>query len=434
MLVPHPEECTRLSQEYKDLRDSIAQPDNRLLRLDGNFSAEQPCSSFCLHDQLPYVKQLFDEGKLLLLANTGVLTQYANKQNFGHVTETQLFSHNSMQDEVDSLDPKNLHRGTGALGRLGDTLLEKGYRVGRTAVETNPRNLAGRLEAISPVFTLDENGVTPLDANLSSPVMNSVMRQLNEGEENGVFGEVWSTILNRSLNQTEKVYYLLNRDFETLTNFTENNLSERFRLVSQLIANRETREIDRDLFTVRFEGFDMHPEVHNSLNGKFLNINTALRDLVEELKLLGVWEDVVLIQTSDFGRTLTPNSGGGSGAYTMYFDCISFLLHRLDFHRKSHTTIYLLVSDHGWGGNYIMTGGSLEGGRILGKYPDSFSRDGQLVLGRGRMIPTTAWESPFNAIFEWMGISGSAELDAILPNRGAFLDDLFSATDIFRGQ
>ena len=81
-----------------------------------------------------------------------------------------------------------------------------------------------------------------------------------------------------------------------------------------------------------------------------------------------------------------------------------------------------------------MTGGSLKGGRILGKYPDSFSRDGALVLDRGRMIPTTAWESPFNAIIEWMGITDPAELDAILPNRGVFLNDLFSAANLFQSR
>ena len=32
-----------------------------------------------------------------------------------------------------------------------------------------------------------------------------------------------------------------------------------------------------------------------------------------ELKLMGLWNNVVTIQTSDFARTLNPNSGDGTG-------------------------------------------------------------------------------------------------------------------------
>ncbi len=42
------------------------------------------------------------------------------------------------------------------------------------------------------------------------------------------------------------------------------------------------------------------------------------------MKAVGLWKNVTLIQTSDFARTLTPNSGIGT--------------------------------DHAWGGNYMMMG------------------------------------------------------------------------------
>lgn len=211
-----------------------------------------------------------------------------------------------MQEEVDTLDPKNLERGTGALGRLADALIEKGHSTGRTAVEVPPRNLAGRLEAVSPVFALDHGGITPLDANLSSPVMNEVMLSLNgeNGEErSGLYGELWSSILQRSLNQTEQVYYLLQAGTPLQTEFSSSSLGKRFKLIAQLIAQREERQVERDVFSVRFEGFDMHGEVTNNLHDRFEILNEALSNLVSELKALGVWNDVVIVQTSDFGRT-----------------------------------------------------------------------------------------------------------------------------------
>lgn len=77
-----------------------------------------------------------------------------------------------------------------------------------------------------------------------------------------------------------------------------------------------------------------------------------------------------------------------------------------------------------------MTGGDVKGKRIVGKYPDSLY--GDLNIGRGRLIPTTPWESPFNAIAEWMGVTDPNQLDYVLPNRKSF-PDLMGADAFFRG-
>jgi len=38
-----------------------------------------------------------------------------------------------------------------------------------------------------------------------------------------------------------------------------------------------------------------------------------------------------------------------------------------------------------------MAGGAVKGGQILGDYP-SLGEDSDVNIGRGRLIPTTAWE------------------------------------------
>jgi uncharacterized protein (DUF1501 family) len=86
-----------------------------------------------------------------------------------------------------------------------------------------------------------------------------------------------------------------------------------------------------------------------------------------------------------------------------------------------------------------MTGGSVKGRRIVGQYPSTLLEHGvnELNIGRGRLIPTTPWESPFNAIAEWMGVvdaddgeSTSSKLDYVLPNRQSF-PDLMGKDDFF---
>jgi uncharacterized protein (DUF1501 family) len=170
------------------------------------------------------------------------------------------------------------------------------------------------------------------------------------------------------------------------------------KLIAQLIADRQERGVNRDFFFVPFEGFDMHAEVRVSLQEKFMELNEAPEDFVAELKLLGVWDNVVIVQSSDFGRTLTEHTSGGI--------------------------------DHGWGGHYWMAGGSVRGQRIVGRYPSTLSTEGELNWDRGRLIPTTPWDSVFNAVAYWVGGKDASDLNAVLPNRRRF-SSLLAAGDLF---
>ena len=71
-------------------------------------------------------------------------------------------------------------------------------------------------------------------------------------------------------------------------------------------------------------GFDTHADVERALGVLFKEINGALHSFSQEMKALNVWDNVAVVQTSDFARTLNPNGGHGT--------------------------------DHAWGGNYMLMG------------------------------------------------------------------------------
>ena len=71
-------------------------------------------------------------------------------------------------------------------------------------------------------------------------------------------------------------------------------------------------------------GFDTHADVERALGFLFKEINSAFHAFSQEMKALNVWDNVTVIQTSDFARTLNPNGGDGT--------------------------------DHAWGGNYMLMG------------------------------------------------------------------------------
>ena len=99
-------------------------------------------------------------------------------------------------------------------------------------------------------------------------------------------------------------------------------------------------------------------------------------------------------------RTLSPNSGKGT--------------------------------DHGWSGHSFIVGGDVNGGRILGEYPDDLSSSSPLNIGRGRLIPTLPWEAVWNGVSQWLGVDDVESLNKILPNRLSFPEEkLFEDSDLY---
>lgn len=75
----------------------------------------------------------------------------------------------------------------------------------------------------------------------------------------------------------------------------------------------------------------------------------------------------------------------------------------------------------------------MDGGKILGKYPDDITPEGPLNIDRGRIIPTTSWDAIWNGVMEWMGVR-SDQLDEVLPNRKNVIEPgfkLFTKTDLY---
>lgn len=132
-------------------------------------------------------------------------------------------------------------------------------------------------------------------------------------------------------------------------------------------------------------------------------------------------QNVVVIQGSEFGRTITGNSNSGSdhawgGNYFMFgYD----MPHYLNFSSPGIDTSHLILR------------GDVRGGKILGDYPMSFKETDPTNIGRGRLIPTRSWDALFYGVAQWFGITETAELLYALPNSGNFGCDLFTDYDLF---
>merc|ERR1712176_1109577 len=113
-----------------------------------------------------------------------------------------------------------------------------------------------------------------------------------------------------------------------------------------VIKSRRGTGAERDLFFTAYRGFDSHagtdPAVLNQAS-PISAFDHSIHRFKQEMMSGGLWGgdfgDVTVLALSEFGRTMESNSRGGT--------------------------------DHGWGGNNMIFGGSLKGKRIFGQFPPS---------------------------------------------------------------
>lgn len=313
MLVPHT--CTGgkdLYAEYAQVREEIALKKETLRVLQGT-TDNQICEKFGVHPQLEAVQGMYDDGDLLFFTNTGVLTKETDKQNYSRDTVTQLFAHNWMQREAQRVDPLKTKDGTGVLGRISDELTKKGLSVGSFSIDVNSISLLGK-SAVSPTpFILSRGGVTNFNTDASVDTMDSLIASLNEAttSESGVFSELWSSKLVKSISDNKQLYDTL-ADLETEIQFPSSHLGRQLETVAKMIDSREARGADADVYFLQTGGWDTHSDVEDNLNTLFENVDASFKAFSDEMKVKGIWDGITVIQTSDFARTLGPNTGRGS--------------------------------------------------------------------------------------------------------------------------
>ena len=71
-----------------------------------------------------------------------------------------------------------------------------------------------------------------------------------------------------------------------------------------MIASKDCRGSNRDIFFVGTGGYDHHANVIPNLEIEFEDLNEGLTSFVNEMKSLpnDIWNDITVVVSSDFGR------------------------------------------------------------------------------------------------------------------------------------
>lgn len=386
--------------------DYVAARGNLALPLAGLHPISDPIDGrgYGLHPGLADLQSLYNSGNLAFIANVGSLIEPVLPETYSNGARLPLglFSHSDQQRHWQTSTPQSRTQITGWLGRMADILND--------SVNSNPTismnigidrlNILQTGDGIVPYVVDDQNGAEVLAGYGSGNAMDVILTDATDSFLEQSYADLLKHThagLSRQAVDAAVAYNDATQGVEIdpaiVATLQSTSLGRQLLQVARAIGAQATLGQQRQVFFVSRGGFDNHANLLPIQDNLLPELNDALKAFYDATVYLGVENDVVTYTASDFARTLNANSNAGS--------------------------------DHAWGGNHIVMGGSVDGGRLYGTYPDTLAPGNLLDLGRGRLIPTLSVDEYSAEMALWFGIENDANLESIIPN----IRNFYSAGD-----
>ena len=375
---------------YATARGSIALPQASLVQLPQASGAR-----FGLHANLAPLQQVWANGDLALLFNTGPLVQPVTRAQYRANRSTRpanLFSHDDQQEQNQTAIPNN-QTTTGWGGRLGDrlTVMNAGSTVPMNiSVGGNDIFLRGQATAAYSVPSGGNFGLTITGGNAAQQTARrSAMQALFALDRQNMQVRSAGDVISSAVNASTALNTVINNNASAAAPAFQGlntGLSRQLFAVAKMVEGRAQLGLRRQVFFAQAGGFDNHQNQIADQGGRFNEVGPALRAFYNAIVALGVQDQVTLFTLSDFSRTLRVNDGG---------------------------------SDHAWGNHHIVLGGAVRGGQTYGTFPTLALGGPDDTDSDGRWIPTTAVDQYAATLAKWFGVP-DADIPAVVPNIARF--------------
>jgi uncharacterized protein (DUF1501 family) len=410
LLAPHSGPSSTHADSYAEYASSrgnlaLAKPDLHEIH-----PLNTPGRTFGIHPSMPNLAALFEAENAAFVANVGTLIEPV--QNRSQVIAASkllplgLYSHS---DQIEQWQTSVPHSRTG-IGWAGRTMdLIKSVNPGQAVsmnISTDGSNVfqsgvTGAEYAVNPGNSQQpDGGATALSGYEKDYIPNGNFTNAASAAMDGLLARQYQNLLQDTWQAKRRTALEAYEQYSAATAaslpgnivFPNTSLGRQLRQVAKAVMGRNGLGAVRQTFFVNRGGWDHHSDTLLLQESMLAEVDNALGAFWQQLVALGIENQVTLFTGSDFGRTLTSNARG---------------------------------SDHAWGGNHLVIGGSVIGRKIYGSYPslavnpDSGSELNPLDTGRGRMIPTTSCDEYFAELALWLGVPQSS-LPLVLPNIGNF--------------
>lgn len=380
-------------QQYRKSRSNLALSQSQLLPLKGFKDSDG--RSFGLHNSMPEVAQLFADKKLSFVANIAPMIRRISKEEFYNNSAplpVGLLSHSDQFKHWQTSRPgERINRGW--FGSFAD-VLQHNRPVKQISMNVSMAGSNIMQNGVNAThYSIKKDGSVGLEVNetkndLNDAILYNFEQLLNHDYSDDPFKQSYLAITREAQAQHE-TFKEATHDIQIRTPFSNSDLSQQLRKVAQTIKASIALGMPQQTFFLRYIGWDHHDELLVNQKRMLRVVSKALGEFQESLDELDLADRVVTFTGSDFGRTLTSNGNG---------------------------------TDHGWGGNTLVMGNPVNGGKVFGEYPDlSLGRLNPLDAGDGVLIPTTATDELYAELAMWFGVA-KQDLPQLFPNIGNFYD------------
>ncbi|MDE2049015.1 MAG: DUF1501 domain-containing protein, partial [Betaproteobacteria bacterium] len=331
--------------------------------------------TFALHPALTAVRDLFNAGRMGVVANVGPLivpTTLNDWNNRSVPLPSKLFSHNDQQSTWQAFAPEGAKSGWG--GRMGDLLAAQNGNSLFTCISTsgNAVFLSGRSVL---QYQVGNGGAIRVNAASGTSLFGSssapgVLRSILTGDRAQLFEKEYAATVKRSMDAEALLRTSMlpagatgvaappayvNPQGQSVTN----GLATQLQTVLRIIGANAALGMKRQVFFVSMGGFDTHDAQNNTHRDLYGRIGHAVKYLDDTLAAMpgglgDLRNRVTLFTGSDFGRTFTSNGDG---------------------------------TDHGWGAHHLVWGGAVKGKDIYGRFPQLGLNQPDAV-GGGSFLPS----------------------------------------------
>ena len=196
-----------------------------------------------------------------------------------------------------------------------------------------------------------------------------------------------NSTLTRGLNYASSLNAALNGVTLTTAFPANNPLATQLQTVARIIKVQNTLGLSRQIFFCQLGGFDTHGSQLVQQDALLQQLSQAMAAFYQATVDIGMQNAVTTFTSSEFGRTLTPNSGGGT--------------------------------DHAWGSHHFVMGGGVKGGKFYGQFPDLHVGGPNDANSRGTLIPSTSVDQYAATMATWFGVQPQ-NLGSVFPNLANF--------------
>ncbi len=343
--------------------------------------------SYGLHPSLVEVQNLYNQGKVAMLANVGSLVTPITRQQFlakSAPIPDSLFSHSNQANQWQAGRGDDFAT-TGWGGRAADLMQSM------NAPSQFPMVLATGEGGLYSVGAATAPSIVPpggaLGLNSTSLTSRTTAFQQLIAFDSGVqLMQASNQITQRGANDSLLLKNALNSATPVQTVFPGSQLGQQLKQVASVMSVRGSLGMNRQIFFVSIGGFDTHGSQLPIQAALLQDVSQCLAAFYQATIELGIEEAVTTFTNSEFGRTLQSSSGGGT--------------------------------DHAWGGHQIILGGAVKPG-LYGTFPTLALAGPDDANNRGTLIPTTSVEQYGATLAKWFGVP-AASMASVFPTVGNF--------------